>query len=34
MNREGKLDFLILVLFNNPDQAKEYYKERWPLRST
>ncbi len=33
MNREGKLDFLILVSFNNPEQAKEYYKERWQIET-
>ena len=33
MNREGKLDFLILVSFNYPEQAKEYYKERWQIET-
>lgn len=32
-NREGKLDFLILVSFNNPEKAKEHYKERWQIET-
>lgn len=33
MNREEKLDFLILVSFNNPELAKEYYKQRWQIET-
>ena len=34
IDRVGKMEFLILVSFNKPEHALEYYKQRWQLRST
>lgn len=31
MTRDGKMEFLILVSFNKPEQAMAYYKERWQV---
>ncbi|MBK5208685.1 MAG: IS4 family transposase [Flavobacteriaceae bacterium] len=33
MTRDGKLEFLILVSFNKPEQAMAYYKERWQVET-
>jgi hypothetical protein len=33
IDRKGKMEFLIIVSFNKPEQAMEYYKQRWQLRS-
>ena len=30
-NREGKLDFLIIVSFNKPDKAMQAYEKRWQI---
>ena len=32
-NREGKLDYLILVSFNKPEESLEYYKKRWQIET-
>jgi hypothetical protein len=32
-NREGKLDYLILVSFNKPEKSLEYYKKRWQIET-
>lgn len=31
--REGKVEYLILVSFNRPDQALEYYRMRWQVET-
>jgi hypothetical protein len=31
--KEGKLDFLIVVSFNKPEQALEYYAKRWQIET-
>ena len=31
---EGKLDYLIIISYNKPDQGVEYYAQRWQLLST
>lgn len=33
LDREGKVEFLILVSFNKPEQALVYYKERWQIET-
>jgi hypothetical protein len=33
INREGKLEFLIIVSFNKPEQAMVYYKQRWQIET-
>lgn len=30
-NRNGKLEFLIIVSFNKPEKAQEQYKQRWQI---
>ena len=32
-DRQGKLDFLILVSFNRPEESLEYYKKRWQIET-
>ena len=32
-NKEGKLDFLILVSFNKPKESLDYYKKRWQVET-
>ena len=34
IDRNAKVELLIIVSFNKPELALEYYKERWQLRST
>ncbi len=31
--KDGKTDFCIIVSFNKPDQALEYYRERWQIET-
>lgn len=31
--KDGKVEFVILVSFNKPDQALSYYKERWQIET-
>lgn len=31
--REGKLEFTIIVSFNRPEQAREYYEKRWQIET-
>ena len=33
MDRHKKLDFLILVSFNKPEESLEYYKKRWQVET-
>lgn len=33
IDREGKMEFLIIVSFNKPEQAMEYYKLRWQIET-
>jgi hypothetical protein len=33
ISREGRIDFLIIVSFNKPDQAEANYKKRWQIES-
>ena len=33
IDREGKIEFLILVSFNKPEQAMAYYKQRWQIET-
>lgn len=33
VNREGKIEFLIIVSFNKPEHANEHYKERWQIET-
>ena len=33
IDREGKMEFLILVSFNKPEQAMEYYRQRWQIET-
>lgn len=33
VNKDGKTDFLILVSFNKPQQALDYYKRRWEVET-
>ena len=33
INREGKMEFLIIVSFNLPEQAMAYYKDRWQIET-
>ncbi len=32
-DRQGKLDFLILVSFNKPEESLEYYRKRWQIET-
>ncbi|KPH15320.1 transposase [Chryseobacterium sp. ERMR1:04] len=32
-DRTGKLDFLILVSFNKPEESLEYYRKRWQIET-
>ena len=32
-NRDGKMEFLIIVSFNRPEQAMAYYKQRWQIET-
>ncbi|MBJ7883025.1 IS4 family transposase [Gelidibacter salicanalis] len=32
-NRDGKMEFLIIVSFNRPEQAMVYYKQRWQIET-
>ena len=33
IDRDGKMEFLILVSFNKPEQSMEYYKQRWQIET-
>lgn len=33
INRKGKMEFLIIVSFNEPSQAMAYYKQRWQIET-
>lgn len=33
VNKNGKIDFLILISFNKPEEALEYYKQRWQIET-
>lgn len=33
IDRDGKMEFLIIVSFNKPEQAMEYYKQRWQIET-
>jgi len=33
IDRKGKMEFLIIVSFNKPEQAMEYYKQRWQIET-
>lgn len=33
INRKGKMEFLIIVSFNKPEQAMVYYKQRWQIET-
>ena len=33
IDREGKMEFLILVSFNKPEQAMVFYKQRWQIET-
>ena len=33
IDREGKMEFLIIVSFNKPEQAMAYYKNRWQIET-
>ena len=33
IGRDGKLDFLILVSFNKPEESIDYYKKRWQVET-
>lgn len=33
INRDGKMEFLIIVSFNKPEQAMIYYKQRWQIET-
>ena len=33
INRTGKMEFLIIVSFNKPEQSLEYYKQRWQIET-
>ena len=33
IDRDGKMEFLILVSFNQPEQAMAYYKQRWQIET-
>jgi hypothetical protein len=33
IERDGKIEFLIIVSFNKPQQAMEYYKQRWQIET-
>ena len=33
IDRNGKMEFLIIVSFNKPEQSLEYYKQRWQIES-
>ena len=31
--KDGKVDFCIIVSFNKPDEALEYYSKRWQIET-
>jgi hypothetical protein len=33
IDRDGKMEFLIIVSFNKPEQATVYYKQRWQIET-
>ena len=33
IDREGKMEFLIIVSFNKPEQAMTFYKQRWQIET-
>jgi Transposase DDE domain len=33
IDRDGKMEFLIIVSFNKPEHAMEYYKQRWQIET-
>jgi hypothetical protein len=33
IDRDGKMEFLIIVSFNKPQQAMDYYKQRWQIET-
>jgi len=33
IDRKGKMEFLIIVSFNKPEKAMEYYKQRWQIET-
>jgi hypothetical protein len=33
IDRDGKMEFLIIVSFNKPEQAMGYYKQRWQIET-
>lgn len=33
INKEGKMEFLIIVSFNKPEQALVFYKQRWSIET-
>lgn len=33
VNQDGKIEFLIIVSFNKPEQAKAFYKDRWQIET-
>ena len=33
IDRDGKMEFLIIVSFNKPEQSLEYYKQRWQIET-
>lgn len=33
VNREGKLDYLIIVSFNKPEESLSYYQKRWQVET-
>ena len=33
VDRDGKMEFLIIVSFNKPEQAMAYYKQRWQIET-
>jgi hypothetical protein len=33
IDRDGKMEFLIIVSFNKPEEAMEYYKQRWQIET-
>lgn len=33
LGKDGKIDFLILISFNKPEESLEYYKKRWQVET-
>lgn len=33
VNKEGKIDFLIIISFNKPEESLMYYKKRWQIET-